>query len=215
MPKPESLGWEAAAALPISGLTAQQAVVDIAAVTAGQRVLILGASGGVGSYAVQLAHAAGAEVTGVCSAAKADFVRSLGADHVVDYATSDPTAVDHHYDAIIDIGGRTSIRRLRRALAPRGTLAVVGGEGGGPWTGGFGRQIRAALLSPFVRQRLKMFVAPEDHVSLARLVERVEVGDVVPAVGAVHPLDRAADALRDLAAGDIRGKAVLTVRGDR
>ena len=212
--KPEVLGWEAAAALPISGLTAQQAVVDIAAVAAGQRVLVLGASGGVGSYAVQLARAAGAEVTGVCSAAKVDFVRSLGADHVVDYAEQDATATGVLYDAIVDVGGRTSIPKLRRALARRGTLAVVGGEGGGAWTGGFGRQIRAALLSPFVSQRLAMFVATEQHTALARLAARVQAGEVVPAVSTTYPLERAADALADLEAGRIRGKAVISVRAE-
>ncbi|GIG29490.1 NAD(P)-dependent alcohol dehydrogenase [Cellulomonas marina] len=210
--RPAGLDVVAAAALPVSGLTAQGAVDDVAAVRAGHRVLVLGASGGVGTYAVQLAVAAGAEVTGVCSAGKADLVRALGAHRVLDHAREDATAGDERYDAVVDIGGRTPVRRLRRVLTPAGTLVLVGGEGGGRLTGGLGRQLAAAATSPFVRQRLVMLVATERREALGRLVARVVAGDVAPAVGRTYPLAAAAEAVADLVAGRTRGKSVLVVR---
>ena len=209
--KPADLDWAAAAVVPISGLTAQQAVRDIAGVEAGQRVLVLGASGGVGSYAVQLAHAAGAVVTGVASAAKADYVRSLGAARVVDYRTCDATAGDERYDVIIDIGGRTPVRRLRRVLTPTGTLVIVGGEGGGRWTGGIGRQLRAVMLSAFTRQRLTMFVSAESGEAIERLAQRLAAGTLQPAAVTTYPLADASVALADLEAGRLAGKAVIVV----
>jgi NADPH:quinone reductase-like Zn-dependent oxidoreductase len=151
-PKPSTLTFEQAAAVPISATTALQGL-RLGRIAAGQRVLIIGASGGVGTYAVQLATAFGAEVTGVCSAAKADLVHSLGAEHVLDYATDDATDGSRRYDLILDIAGNTSLRRLRRALDPRGSLVIVGGESKGNVTGGFGRSLRAPLVSLFVRQR--------------------------------------------------------------
>ena len=147
--KPDHLDHTQAAVLAISGLTALQAVRDQASVQPGQKVLVVGASGGVGSYAVQIAKAFGAEVTGVASSSKLDLVRGLGADHVVDYTASDFTDTDDRYDAIIDTGGNRRLRDLRRILTDDGTLVIVGGEGGGKWLGGTDRQLRAMALSPF------------------------------------------------------------------
>src|SRR4051812_16682010 len=156
--KPANLSFPQAAAVPISGGTALQAVRK-ANVQPGQKVLIVGASGGVGTFAVQLAKAFGAEVTGVCSTAKVDLVRSLGADHVIDYTRDDFAAGDHRYDAILDIGGNRRLSDLRRVLTPRGTLVIVGGETDGRWLGGFDRSLRAVLLSLFVRQTLSMLAS--------------------------------------------------------
>ncbi len=210
--RPAGLPVEQAAVVPISGMTAHTAVHTEGRVHAGQRVLVLGASGGVGSYVVQLAHAAGAHVTGVASAAKADHVRSLGAERVIDYASSDPTAGSERYDVVIDMGGRHPLRRLRRVLAPTGTLVIVGGEGGGRFTGGFGRQLRAAALDRFVSQRLVMVMAAEHRDAIAPVVEAIAAGHVTPAVGATYPLEAVADAVTDLVAGRVRGAAVIRVR---
>ena len=147
--KPDCVTFEQAAVVAISALTALQAIRDVGRVQAGQQVLIVGASGGVGSYAVQLAKVFGAEVTGVCSAAKLELVRSLGADHVVDYVHDDFADGTHRYDLILDIAGSSSISRLRRALKPRGTAVMVGGEEGDSLTGGMGRQLRARVVSMF------------------------------------------------------------------
>ncbi len=156
--KPANLDFEYAAVAAVSGITALQALTDVGHVQPGQRVLVLGASGGVGTYAVQLAKALGAEVTGVASTSKLEMVRSLGADHVIDYTHTDFADGEHRYDLILDIGGRSSVRRLRRALTKTGTLVIVGGEDGNRFTGGVGRQVRAVTLSPFVSQRLTTFV---------------------------------------------------------
>ena len=209
--KPTGLDWAAAAVVPISGLTAQQAVCDIARVEPGQRVLVLGASGGVGSYAVQLAHAAGAVVTGVASSSKGDYVRSLGAAHVIDYRAEDPTAGDERYEAIIDIGGRTPVRKLRRILSPTGTLVIVGGEGGGRWTGGIGRQLRAVMLSMFTRQRLTMFLSAESGEAIERLREQLASGSLRPAGRTPYRLEDAPMALADLEAGRLAGKAAIVI----
>src|SRR4051812_20202193 len=150
--KPATLTFEQAAVVPVSGLTALQAVRDVGRVEAGQHVLVIGASGGVGTYAVQVAKASGAEVTGVCSTSKVDLVRSIGADHVVDYTREDFAAGPQRYDLILDIGGNAKLSRLRRALTPTGTLVLVGGEAGGRWTGGVGRPPRAPPPSPLVGQ---------------------------------------------------------------
>jgi NADPH:quinone reductase-like Zn-dependent oxidoreductase len=212
--KPSTATFEQAAASAISGITALQALTDVGKLRAGQRVLVLGASGGVGSFAVQLAKALGAEVTGVASTAKLGLVRALGADHVVDYTTDDPTDGARQYDLIIDVGGRTRVRRLRRALTSRGTLVIVGGEDGGRWTGGVGRQLRAMLLSPFTKQRLTTFISKEARSSIERLAEFIQTGDVVPAVGQRFTLEDTADAIRQMEAGATRGKSVIVVRTD-
>ena len=176
----------------------------------GQRVLVTGASGGVGSYAVQIAVAAGAEVTGVASAAKADLVRSLGATHVLDYASDDFAAVADSYDVIIDIAGNASLSRLRRALTPTGTAVLVGGEDAGRITG-MGRQLRALVVSLFGRQRLTMRVPKESAADLERLTTMIEAGRITPSVGSTYPLDQAATAMRELVAGTVRGKTAITV----
>ncbi len=210
-PKPPSLSFEQAAAVPVSGLTALQAVRDHGRVAPGQSVLVIGASGGVGSYAVQIAKAFGARVTGVCSTGKVEHVRSLGADRVIDYTTEDPTAGDERFDVVLDIGGNRPIRRLRRVLAPRGRLVIVGGETGGRWLGGTQRQIRAMALSPFTRQTLGTFIAKENAADLVVLTELVEAGRVRPDLERTLPLAEAAAAIEHLQAGRARGKTVLTV----
>jgi NADPH:quinone reductase-like Zn-dependent oxidoreductase len=204
---PAGISQEAAATLPISGLTALQAV-DAARVTTGAHLLVLGASGGVGSHVVQLAKARGAKVTGVSSAAKLEFVRSLGADSAVAYdrPASDPFAGS--YDAIIDTGGDTSLSRLRGALTRRGTLVIVGGEGGGAVTG-MGRQVRAVLLSPFVRQRLLFILNRERGDDLERLRRLVEEGAVAPRIDTVYPLGHADGAIRRMEGGLVCGKLAV------
>jgi NADPH:quinone reductase-like Zn-dependent oxidoreductase len=205
-----NLSFTQAAAIPVSAGTALQALVDAGRVQAGQSVLVVGASGGVGTYAVQLAKAFGADVTGVSSTAKVDLVKSLGADHVIDYTRQDFADGTRRYDLILDIGGSTPVRRLRRALRPRGTLVFVGGENSGNLTG-LGRQLRGALISPFLRQRLVLLVAKERAADLERLTGLIEDGKVVPSVDRSYPLDEAPDAMRLLEKGRVRGKVVITV----
>ena len=209
--KPVNLTFEQAAVVPISAGTALQALTDVGKVGQGQRVLVLGASGGVGSYAVQLAKAFQAVVTGVCSTAKLDFVSSLGADHVVDRTRQDPVDGTTTYDLILDIAGNSSLARLRNALTPTGTLVIVGGEEGGRWTGGFGRSLRAPILSPFVRQRLTMLTGKERASDQERLTTFIEAGKVTPRVDRAYPLDRVPEAMRHLESGSVRGKVVITV----
>lgn len=209
--KPAQLSFEQAAAVPISAGTALQALTDVGKVEFGQRVLIIGASGGVGSYAVQLAKAFGAEVTGVCGTAKLDFVRSLGAHHVVDYTRDDFADGSNRYDLIIDLAGNAALSRLRSALTRTGTLVIVGGEEGGRWTGGFGRSLRAPLLSPFVPQRLTMLASKERASDQERLAPLIQAGTVTPSIDATYTLDRVAEAMRRLEAGDVRGKVVITI----
>ena len=209
--KPRRLTFHQAAVLAVTGSTALQAVHDHGRVRPGQHVLVLGASGGVGTYAVQIAKAAGATVTGVASTAKLDVVRDLGADHVIDYTRDDPVDGTRHHDVIIDTGGNTPLRRLRRALTPTGTLVIVGGEGGGRWLGGLDRQARAMLLSGFTRQRLTTFVASEDVAHLDRLARLVDDGHVTPVLDRTFPLAETADAIHHLEAGRARGKVALVV----
>ncbi len=209
--KPASLSFEQAAVVPVSALTALQGLRDSGRVEGGQKVLIVGASGGVGTYAVQLAKAFGAEVTGVCSTAKIDLVRSIGADHVVDYTREDFADGVQLYDLILDIGGNSRLARLRRALTPRGTLVIAGGEEGGKWAGGIDRQLRALSLSLFVRQRLTMFISKENHADLEVLSQFIEAGHVTPVVDKAYPLAEAPDAMRHLEAGHARGKVVITM----
>ena len=210
--KPVELTFEAAAAATVSGITALEALTDVGKVQAGQHVLVVGASGGVGSYTVQLAKALGAEVTGVSSASKADLLRSLGADHVIDYATNDLVDSKCQYDLIIDIGGRNKVSSLRRVLTPQGTLVFVGGEDGNRVTGGIGRQIGASLLSIFLKQRLTMFINSEDHSIMQRLSEFMQSGAVIPSIGQRFDLNDVPEAMRQLEVGNVRGKTVITVR---
>jgi NADPH:quinone reductase-like Zn-dependent oxidoreductase len=208
--KPVNLSFAQAAVVPVSAGTALQALVDVARVQAGQSVLVVGASGGVGTYAVQLAKAFGAEVTGVCSTAKLDLVTSLGADHVIDYSRVDFADGTARYDVILDVGGTPSLRRLRRALQPRGTAVFVGGENAGSLTG-MGRQVRGALASPFLRQRLALLMAKERAADLERLTGLIEAGKVSPSLDRSYPLGEAPDAMRLLQKGRVRGKVAITV----
>jgi NADPH:quinone reductase-like Zn-dependent oxidoreductase len=206
---PANLSFEQAAAVPVSAVTALQALRDRGRLKAGQHVLVIGASGGVGTFAVQIARALDATVTGVCSTAKVDLVRSLGADHVIDYAHADITDDGRRYDLVLDIGGNRPLSQLRRVLAREGTLVIVGGEGGGRWTGGIHRQLGAMLVSPFVRQRLGTFVAKPNSADLDALRKLIETGAVRPVIERVIALDGIPDAIRDLTAGHVRGKIVV------
>jgi NADPH:quinone reductase-like Zn-dependent oxidoreductase len=208
--KPAGASFEQAAVVPVSAVTALRALTDVGHVTAGQKVLVTGASGGVGSYAVQLARALGAEVTGVCSTAKQDLVRSLGASHVIDYTRDDFADGTHRYDLIIDIGGSPGLSRLRRALTAAGTAVLTGGEDGGNWTG-MGRQLRALALSPFLRQRLTMLTPRQHSSDLDRLTSFIEAGTVTPSIGATYSLDQVPEAMRYLEAGKARGKVSITI----
>jgi NADPH:quinone reductase-like Zn-dependent oxidoreductase len=210
-PKPENLTFDQAAAVPISGLTALQAVRDHGRVQSGQTVLIVGASGGVGTFAVQIAKAFGAEITGVCSTAKIDAVQAIGADHVIDYRIDDFADGTHSYDVILDIGGNRRLSSLRRALTPRGRLVIVGGETDGRWLGGSDRQIRALVLSPFVDHKLGTFVASENGDDLIVLRALIEAGKIAPVVDKTYPLREAAAAIRYMLDGHARGKVVVSV----
>ncbi|MEN8651375.1 NAD(P)-dependent alcohol dehydrogenase [Streptomyces sp. 21So2-11] len=210
-PKPANLDFEQAAAVPVSACTALQALRDGGRLKSGRRVLVIGASGGVGTFAVQLAKAFGAQVTGVCSTANTDLVRSIGADEVIDYTQEDPTDGAHRYDLVVDTGGNRPLARLRRALTPRGTLVIVGGEGGGTWIGGTHRELGAVLLSPFVGHRLRGLVATQRHSDLALLTELIEAGSVTPVIDRTYPLADVRAAIHHLREGHPRGKIVVRV----
>ncbi len=209
--KPAGLGFPEAATVGVSGLAALQAVRDHGQVRPGQRVLVLGASGGVGSFAVQIAKAHGAHVTGVCSTAKTDLVRALGADEVIDYTREEITEGGRRFDVVLDIGGNRPLRALRRTLAPTGRLVIVGGEGGGTVLGGVDRQLRAMLLSPFVRQKLGTFISSENARDLEVLAGLIRSGRLSPAVDTTYALADAPAAVERLSAGRARGKIALTV----
>lgn len=210
--KPTNLTFEQAAAVPDSGCTALRAVREDADVKPGQRVLVIGAGGGVGSFAVQIAKADGAEVTGVCSTSKVETVRSLGADRVIDYKNEDFADGRRSYDVMIDTAGRRPLPQLRRALSPDGTLVIVGGEGGGRWFGGISRQLAAVVQSRFIGQMLRAPVYTEHRSEhLQQLKELIEAGKVTPLVTKTHPLDETPDAVRAWAQGHASGKIVITV----
>ena len=208
--KPAGVSFEQAAVVAVSGLAALKGL-RAGRIAAGQKVLIIGASGGVGSYAVQLAKAAGATVTGVCSTAKVDLVRSIGADQVIDYTREDWADGRRRYDLILDIGGDSRLSRLRRALTPKGTLVIAGGEGD-KWTG-VGRQLRAVALSPVVPQRLTMYVSSTNkrQADLQVLRQHIEAGRVTPIVGTTYPLSEAPQAIRHLESGRAHGKIAITI----
>ena len=208
--KPGNVSFEQAAATPISGYAALQAVRDHGKVKAGQRVLVIGAGGGVGTFAVQIAKADGAEVTGVCGTAKTELVRSIGADHVIDYTEEDFADDSVRYDTILDVAGNRSLSELRRALTPRGTLVIVGAEDAGNWLG-IRRQLRAAALSPFVRQKLGFFISKERTQNLEELRSLLETGAVTPIVDRTFPLDEVPEAIRYLRDGRARGKIAITI----
>jgi NADPH:quinone reductase-like Zn-dependent oxidoreductase len=209
--KPVNVSFEQAAAVPVSGLTALQAVRDHGHVGTGDTVLIIGASGGVGSFAVQIAKAFGAEVTGVASTAKLDMVRALGADSVLDHTREDFADGRRRYDVVLDIGGNARLSQLRRALTPRGRLVIVGGETDGRLLGGSSRQVRAQLLSPFIGQQLGTFIARENADDLTALRELIEAGAVTSAIDRTYPLAEAGAAIQHLLDGQARGKVVVSI----
>ena len=211
-PKPANLTFEQAAAIPTSASTALQALRDAGGIERGQKVLIVGASGGVGMYAVQIAKAFGADVTGVSSTAKVDMVRSIGADHVIDYTREDFTRSGPRYDLIVDLGGNRSLSQLRRALRPRGTLVLVGGEGGDRWIG-IGRSLQALAVSPFVGHTLRPLSSKPNSADLEFLTGLIQAGKVMPVLDRTYPLSEVPDAIRYLYEGRARGKIVIDVRG--
>jgi NADPH:quinone reductase-like Zn-dependent oxidoreductase len=210
--KPDNAGFEQAAVVPVSGCTALQALRDVGRLRCGQSVLVIGAGGGVGTFAVQLAKALGAaHVTGVGSGATADVIRSVGADEVIDYTRQDPTDGTRRYDLILDIAGNRPLNRLRRGLSPRGTLVIVGGEDGGKWFGGMGRLLRALLLSPFTGQRLRGFFSTQNHDDLRLLAQLIEAGSLTPVIDRTYPLADVPEAIGHLRSGRARGKIAVRV----
>jgi len=210
--KPTNITFQQAAVATVSGITALQALTDVGDLQPGQRVLIIGASGGVGTYAVQIAKALGGHVSAVAGARNLDMVRSIGADHVIDYTREDFADGASRYDLILDIGGRSGISRLRSVLATNGVLVIVGGEGGNRWTGGGGRQPRAMLLSRFTRQRLTTFISKEHFSFIERVAQYIESGAIVPTIGQRFDLEGVPEAIRRLEAGETSGKSVIVVR---
>ncbi|WP_308466153.1 NAD(P)-dependent alcohol dehydrogenase [Rathayibacter soli] len=208
--KPSNITFAQAAVIPVCGLTALQGLRDAGHVEAGQNVLITGAAGGVGSFAVQLAKAFRATVTAVCGTAKVDLVRSLGADHVVDYTRTDFADAAQRYDLILDIAGNPTLARLRRALTLTGTAVIAGGEHGGNLTG-MSRQLRAVAVSPFIRQRLAMLMCVQCGSDLEQLADLVEQDTITPSVDRSFPLEKVADAMRYLESGQVRGKIAVTI----
>jgi NADPH:quinone reductase-like Zn-dependent oxidoreductase len=177
----------------------------------GQKALVIGAAGGVGSFIVQIAKANGASVTGVCGTAQVDLVGSIGADDVIDYTRQDFAEMGRRWDIILETAGRHPVAQLRRALAPEGTLVFVGSEGGGKWTGGFGRPMRAKLLAPLAKQKMVTFIAKQNAEDLLVLKELIEAGKVAPVIGATFPLEKVPDAVQHLEQGHARGKIVIKI----
>ena len=209
-PKPANLTFEQAATVPTTGCTALQGMRDVGKVRTGQAVLIIGAAGGVGSFAVQIAKAFGARVTGVCSTSKVELVRSIDADEVIDYTHEEIVDGTRWYDVIFDTAGNREASYLRRALTPKGTLVLAGGEGGGRWLG-MGRVVRAKAMSPFVGQKMTNFLGRPKAADLLVLKDLIEAGKVTPVIGARYPLSDVPDAIRELGTGHGRGKVVITV----
>jgi NADPH:quinone reductase-like Zn-dependent oxidoreductase len=209
--KPANLTFEQAAAVPLAALTALQGLRDHGRVQPGQKVLIIGASGGVGTFAVQIAKSFGADVTGVCSTRNVDLVRSIGADHVIDYTQEDFTQSGQKYDLILQLAGTRSASDCRRALTSGGTLLLSSGESDGRWIGPLDRIIKALVLSPFVSQRLAPFEAKRSREDLQALRELIEAGKVSPVIDRTYPLSDLPDAMRYLEEGHARGKVVVTV----
>jgi NADPH:quinone reductase-like Zn-dependent oxidoreductase len=209
-PKPTNLSFEEAATVPTTGCTALQGLRSVGKVQAGQRVLVIGAAGGVGSFAVQIAKAFGAHVTGVCSTSKVDLVRSIGAEEVIDYTQEDIADGTRRYDLIIDTAGNRDVSDLRRILTPKGTLVLAGGEGGGRWLG-MGRVVKAKAMSPFVGQRMTNFLGRTKTEYLLVLKDLIEAGKVKPVIGARFPLSDVPEAINELGTGHGRGKVVITL----
>ena len=212
VPKPATLAFEQAAAVAMAGQTALRAIRDVGRVRAGQRVLINGAAGGVGHCAVQIAVALGAEVTGVCRPGNADLVRRLGAAHVVDHTTEDFSDGRRHYDVVLDNVGNRSLRDLRRAITPSGTLVLNGGGSPGKVVGAVGRIAAAAVLDLFAGQRIRPLLDTWDRRHLLAVTELVAAGQLTPVVDRTYPLSAVAEGLRHIETGHARGKSVVTVR---
>jgi NADPH:quinone reductase-like Zn-dependent oxidoreductase len=209
--KPARLTFEQAAAVPVAGFTALQALRDKGHLQPGHKVLVNGASGGVGTFAVQMAKALGGEVTAVCSSANAQLVASIGADRVIDYTREDFTRAEPHYDLLLDIAGNRSLSETRRVLRPQGVLVSVGGPDKGRWVGPLSRTARMAVLSPVVSQRMVFFLAQQNKADLTVLRELIETGKVTPVIDRTYPLTQAADAIRYLEQGHAKGKVVVTI----
>lgn len=211
--KPASLSFEQAASLPVAGLTALQGLRDYGKVQSGQKVLINGASGGVGTFAVQIAKSFGAEVTGVCSGRNVELVRSLGADHVIDYTKEDFTKRAERYDVILDNVGNQSLSRFRHVLTPTGKYVVIGGGGvnDSRWTGPLAGAVRMLVLKPFVTQELRMMLAEINRKDLTALADLVQTGKMKPVIDKTYPFSHLPEAMRYLEEGHARGKVVLTL----
>ena len=210
-PKPANLSFEQAAAVPTSGFAALQGLRDSGEVQPGQQVLIIGAAGAVGLFAVQLAKTFGTQVTGVASTTQLELVRSVGADEVIDYTRDDVTDGTRRWDLILDTAGHRSLSQLRRALTPKGTLVIVGSEGRGRWLGGFDRSLRAPLLARLVGQRLRMLASKPGQQDLQTLQELLEAGKLTPVIDRTYPLGDVPEAMRQMVEGHTRGKLVITV----
>lgn len=207
--KPERLTFEQAASVPTAAVAALQALRDIGRIQAGHEVLVVGASGGVGTFAVQIAKAHGAEVTGVCSATNADLVRSTGADHIIDYTSEDFTQSSGRYDLIVDLVGRTPLLRGRRALSKTGTYVVVGSPNARSLTGA-GRFVKALTVSPFVRQRIRPLFSKPKHEDLEVMRELLEAGKVLPVLDGIYDLRTGSEAIKYVGAGHAHGRVVIT-----
>ena len=211
-PKPSNLSFDQSAAVPVSAVTALQALRDKARLQSGQSVLIVGASGGVGTFAIQIARSLGAVVTGVCSTAKVDLVSRLGADHVIDYSLQNFASDTRRYDVILDIGGVSRLSVLRHVLAPHGKLVTIGGESSARWIWPTaGRQVRSLFISPFVGQKLLSILASENSEDLSVLRDLIEAGSVAPAIDRSFSLDETAAAIRYVHEGCARGKVIVSV----
>jgi NADPH:quinone reductase-like Zn-dependent oxidoreductase len=208
---PAGLSFEQAAAVPMAGITALDAVRDAGRLEPGQTVLVNGASGGVGTFAVQIARALGGKVTAVCSTEAVELVRSLGADEVIDYTVEEAIDAGRTYDLLVNIGGTDSLRALRRTLTHRGTLAAVGGSQHGGLLGPGSVQMRGSLLSPFVSQRLAKVGRKGNGPDLETLASMIEAGDVTPVIDRTYPLHETPEAMRYLETGHPKGKIVVTV----
>ena len=213
VPKPDDLSFEQAAAVPMAATTALRGIRDVGQVQAGQQVLVNGAAGGVGSYAVQIAAALGAKVTGVCSPRNLDLVRSLGAAHVIDYTAEDFTRTTTRYDMILDNVGNRPLSLLRRVLTPAGTLVLNAGGTPGHLIGAIGPMLRLAAVSPLVRQRLRVLPTRQDRAELAAVTALIDEGKLRPVVDRTYPLTDVAAALRQVEEGHTRGKIVITIAG--
>jgi NADPH:quinone reductase-like Zn-dependent oxidoreductase len=214
-PKPANLSFEQAAAVPLAASTALQGLRDHGGIEPGHKVLIIGASGGVGTFAVQIAKKSfGAEVTGVCSTRNVELVRSLGADHVIDYTQEDFTRSGQNYDLIFQLAGNRSPSECRRALTPEGTLVQISGDSDGHWIGPVDRIIKALLLSPFVSQKMASFTVTPNKEDLRFLKQLIEAGKLTPVIDRTYPLSETPEAIRYLENGRARGKVVITVPGE-